>query len=155
MTAFNAVRFRVKPARDQEFLDAHKKIEANWPGLVHVNVIKTGDHTYCIIAEWTDMDALAKARTYLAGLFPLGLESHEALAEQISDSLLDGVGLNHLLAYRTRIGAVTADAARAAARDLSPARDGAQIVVVGDGESSRKALSGLCPVEVRPIEEVA
>ena len=61
MTAFNAVRFRVKPARDQEFLDAHKKIEANWPGLVHVNMIKTGDHTYCIIAEWTDMDALAKA----------------------------------------------------------------------------------------------
>ena len=24
MTAFNAVRFRVKPGRDQEFLDAHK-----------------------------------------------------------------------------------------------------------------------------------
>jgi hypothetical protein len=25
MTAFNAVRFRVKPGRDQEFLNAHKK----------------------------------------------------------------------------------------------------------------------------------
>jgi len=25
VTAFNAVRFRVKPGRDQEFLDAHKK----------------------------------------------------------------------------------------------------------------------------------
>ena len=25
MTAFNAVRFRVKPGREQEFLDAHKK----------------------------------------------------------------------------------------------------------------------------------
>ena len=62
MTAFNAVRFRVKPGRDQEFLDAHKKIAANWPGLVHVNMIKTGDHTYCIIGEWNDMDALAKAR---------------------------------------------------------------------------------------------
>jgi hypothetical protein len=33
MTAFNAVRFRVKPGRDQEFLDAHKKVQANWPGL--------------------------------------------------------------------------------------------------------------------------
>jgi zinc protease len=100
-------------------------------------------------------DALDKARTYLAGLFPLGLESHEALAEQISDALLDGVGLEHLLAYRSRIAAVTAEAARAAARDLSPARDGAHIVVVGDGEVGRKALSGLCPVDVRPIEEVA
>ena len=100
-------------------------------------------------------DALDKARTYLAGLFPLGLESHEALAEQISDSLLDGVGLEHLVSYRSRIGAVTAEAARAAASDLSPARDGARIVVVGDGEVGRKALGGLCPVDVRPIEEVA
>ena len=57
MTAFNAVRFRVKPGRDQEFLDAHKKVEANWPGLIHANIIKTGDRAYCIIAEWADMDA--------------------------------------------------------------------------------------------------
>ena len=62
MAAFNVVRFRVKPGRDQEFLDAHKKIQANWPGLEHVNVIKTGERTYCIIAQWADMDALAKAR---------------------------------------------------------------------------------------------
>ncbi len=27
MTAFNAVRFRVKPGRDQEFLDAHQKVD--------------------------------------------------------------------------------------------------------------------------------
>ncbi len=35
-------------------------------------------------------DAVEKARRYLAGLFPLGLESHEALAEQVADALLDG-----------------------------------------------------------------
>jgi hypothetical protein len=63
MTAFNAVRFRVKTGRDQEFLDAHQKVKADWPGLKHVNMIKTGDHTYCIIAEWSDMDALANARS--------------------------------------------------------------------------------------------
>ena len=62
MTAFNAVRFKVKPGRDQEFLDAHKKVQADWPGLKRVNMIKTGEHSYCIIAEWSDMDALAKAR---------------------------------------------------------------------------------------------
>ena len=62
MTAFNAVRFRVKPGRDQDFLNAHDKIGATWPGLLHANIIKTGDRSYCIIAEWTDMDALAKAR---------------------------------------------------------------------------------------------
>jgi quinol monooxygenase YgiN len=62
MTAFNAVRFKVKPGREQAFLDAHKKVQANWPGLKHANIIKTGERTYCIIAEWTDMDSLAKAR---------------------------------------------------------------------------------------------
>ena len=25
-------------------------------------MIKTGERTFCIVAEWTDMDALAKAR---------------------------------------------------------------------------------------------
>ena len=65
MTAFNAVRFRVKPGRDQEFLDAHKKVQADWPGLKHVNIIKTGERSYCIIAEWSDMDALANARPHM------------------------------------------------------------------------------------------
>ena len=63
MTAFNAVRFRVKPGREQDFLDAHKKVQADWPGLKHANIIKTGERTFCIIAEWTDMDSLAKARS--------------------------------------------------------------------------------------------
>ena len=62
MTAFNAVRFRVKPGHDQAFLDAHKKVAADWAGLERANLIKTGDHTYCVIAEWRDMDALANAR---------------------------------------------------------------------------------------------
>ena len=62
MTAFNAVRFKVKPGREQEFLDAHKKVQADWPGLKHANMIKTGERTYCIIAEWVDMESLANAR---------------------------------------------------------------------------------------------
>jgi hypothetical protein len=62
MTAFNAVRFRVKAGREQEFLDAHKKSARDWAGLRHVNIIKTADRNYCIIAEWDDMDSLVKAR---------------------------------------------------------------------------------------------
>jgi len=62
MTAFNAVRFRVKPGREQDFLDAHKRAERNWAGMRHANIIQTGDRTYCIIGEWDSMDALAAAR---------------------------------------------------------------------------------------------
>jgi hypothetical protein len=62
MTAFNVVRFRVKPGRDQEFLDAHKTIGTTWVGLLHANIIKTGDRSYCIIAQWKDMDECILAR---------------------------------------------------------------------------------------------
>jgi hypothetical protein len=62
MTAFNTVRFKVKPGREQDFLDAHRNVHDEWPGLRHVNIIKTGERSYCIIAEWEGMDALANAR---------------------------------------------------------------------------------------------
>jgi hypothetical protein len=62
MTAFNAVRFKVKAGREQQFLDAHTKAKFSWPGLMHANIIKTGEHTFCVIAEWTDMDAIVNAR---------------------------------------------------------------------------------------------
>ena len=65
MTAFNAVRFKVKSGREQEFLDAHKNVHTEWPGLRHVNIIKTGEQSYCIIAEWDDMDSLAGARQHM------------------------------------------------------------------------------------------
>ena len=65
MTAFNTVRFTVKPGRDQEFLDAHKAADRNWPGLRSANLIKTGEQTYWIIGEWDDMDALANARPFM------------------------------------------------------------------------------------------
>ena len=59
MSAFNTVRFRVKPGREQDFIAAHRRAERNWPGLKRANLIKTGERTYAIIAEWSDMDALA------------------------------------------------------------------------------------------------
>jgi hypothetical protein len=62
VTAFSVVRFRVKPGREQEFLDAHRKIEGNWPGLKQANIIKTGDGTYCLIAEWDAMESIVSAR---------------------------------------------------------------------------------------------
>lgn len=65
MTAFNAVRFTVKPGRNQEFLEAHDRVSREWPGLRHVNLIQTGEQNYCIIGEWDDMDSLAAARPHM------------------------------------------------------------------------------------------
>lgn len=62
MTAFNAVRFKVKPGMEGKFLDAHRGIGADWPGLRHANIIQASDNRYCIIAEWESVEALADAR---------------------------------------------------------------------------------------------
>jgi hypothetical protein len=42
MTAFNVVQFRVKPGREQEFLNAHQNVQTDWPRLRKVNMIKSG-----------------------------------------------------------------------------------------------------------------
>lgn len=65
MAAFNAVRFKVRPGRDEDFIDAHRNVHRDWRGLRHVNLIKTGEQAYCIIAEWDDMDSLAAARPHM------------------------------------------------------------------------------------------
>lgn len=62
MTVFNVVRFKIKPGMDDTFLDAHRNTVADWAGLRHANIIKTGEERYCIIAEWESMEALAVGR---------------------------------------------------------------------------------------------
>ena len=98
MTAFNTVRFRVKPGREQDFLDAHRTTVANWPGLVHANMIQTGDRNYCIIAEWTDMDALANARSEMIAT----LNSFRDTLEDLGDGrgVTDAVSGNVVLALK-------------------------------------------------------
>lgn len=81
MTAFNAVRFRVKPGRDEEFLEAHRKIAEPWPGMRSARIIKTGDRDYCIIAEWDDMEALAAARPQMVATLDSFRETLEELGE--------------------------------------------------------------------------
>jgi len=81
MTAFNAVRFKVKPGRDEEFLEAHRQVDREWPGLNRVNLIQTGDHSYCIIGEWQDMDSLAAARPHMIAT----LDSFRDTLEEVSD----------------------------------------------------------------------
>ena len=81
MTAFNAVRFKVKPGREQDFLDAHRGVGADWPGLRHAQIIETGDGGYCIIAEWDDMASLAGARPQMIATLDAFRDTLEELGE--------------------------------------------------------------------------
>jgi hypothetical protein len=63
MTAYNVVRFRVKPGRDKEFLDLQRGLpRGEMKGLRKLAMIKTGERAYCLIGEWGAMDDIVKAR---------------------------------------------------------------------------------------------
>ena len=62
MTAFNVVRFRVKPGHEAEFIEAQKKSREDLAGSKRFTMIKTGDRSYCIIGEWDSMQNLIAAR---------------------------------------------------------------------------------------------
>jgi len=62
MAAFNTVRFKIKPGRNRDFLEAHRNVHRDWPGLKQANIIETGEDTYCLIAEWSDVESITQAR---------------------------------------------------------------------------------------------
>ena len=68
MTAFNVVRFRVKPGRDEEFIEAHEDADPIFEGLRKFSLFSTGPGTYCIVGEWETMDDLAAARPDMIGM---------------------------------------------------------------------------------------
>jgi len=68
MTAYNVVRFRVKPGTEQQFIDAHKKARPAFKGWRGGALIRTGERTFCIIGEWASMAKLAAARPQMIGM---------------------------------------------------------------------------------------
>jgi hypothetical protein len=63
MTAYNAVRFRVKPGREKEFLDLQRAVpREQMKGLRKLAMVKTGERSYCLIGEWGSMNDIVKAR---------------------------------------------------------------------------------------------
>jgi len=68
MTAFNVVRFRVKPGREAEFLEAHRKSHAGFAGFKRFSLVKTGERMYCVIGEWDSHPSLVAARPQMLAL---------------------------------------------------------------------------------------
>jgi hypothetical protein len=85
MPVFNVVRFRVKAGQDTKFLDAHRDGKADWPGLVRGAMIKSGEHGYCLIGEWTDTNAFTEARSKM-------IETLNSFRETLED-LGSGLGV--------------------------------------------------------------
>lgn len=68
MTAFNIVRFRVKPGRQEHFIAAHRSARPAFKGFRGGALVRTGEQTFCIIGEWASFKKLAEARPQMIGM---------------------------------------------------------------------------------------
>jgi hypothetical protein len=68
MTAYNVVRFRVKPGMEDAFLASQRKsLEQQMPGALDGALIKTGERSYCFVGKWDKFDSIVAARPTMIG----------------------------------------------------------------------------------------
>jgi len=68
MSAFNVVRFKVKPGREEAFIAAHRRADATFKGFLRGSLVKTGERAYCMVGEWDSFDSLTAARPQMIKL---------------------------------------------------------------------------------------
>jgi len=83
MTAFNVVRFRVKPGSEQSFIDAHKRARTGFKGFRRGNLIRTGMQTFCMIGEWNNLKSMHAANSEMIAM----LDTFRHLLEDLGNGL--------------------------------------------------------------------
>ena len=68
MTAYNVVRFRVKPGNEEAFIEAHRRMGPSFKGFITGNLIRTGDRTFCLVAEWRNFQSIVNARPQMISM---------------------------------------------------------------------------------------
>lgn len=81
--AFNIVRFRVKPGREEAFIEAHRRADPTFKGFLRGALVKTGDRAYCFLGEWDSFDSIAAARPGMIAL----LDTFRAELEDLGQGL--------------------------------------------------------------------
>ena len=71
MSGFNIVHYKIKPGMEDDFLKAHGGVSPLPPGFKRGNLIKTGDHQYCMVGEWTSSQDASNAIPQMVGMLDL------------------------------------------------------------------------------------
>jgi hypothetical protein len=84
MSAYNVVRFRVKPGMEDKFIESQKQSMAKPPGgALDLAMIKTGERSYCLIGKWKSFDDIVAARPQMIGY----LDEIRPLLEDLGNGL--------------------------------------------------------------------
>jgi hypothetical protein len=140
MTAFNVVRFRVKPGHEEEFVEAHRNAGPGFDGFTRGALVNTGDRSYCFIGEWRDFDSIIGARPKMIGLLDSFREMLEDLGGDIGvtdpvsgEAVVEMSGKSSGGASRSR------KRAKPAKRAAKPAKRAAKPARKARGSAARKA----------------
>ena len=68
MSGFNIVHYKIKPGMEDGFLKAHAWMSPLPPGFKRANLIKTGDHQYCLVGEWDSSQDARNANPQMIGM---------------------------------------------------------------------------------------
>ena len=85
MTAFNVVRFRVRPGMEEQFLDYHRKLRPKLKGFISGSMIRTGGQSFCLVGEWRSFKSIVAARPQMHTML-------DAVRDMLED-LGSGMGL--------------------------------------------------------------
>jgi zinc protease len=103
-----------------------------------------------LIDEGPSAEELDKAKRYLTGQYPLGLQAPGSLARELLDIEFYGLDPASIQNHDTRVNAVTLDDARRVLRSYFDIEH-LKILVVSNPDSARAALTGLGPIEVLEV----
>lgn len=96
-------------------------------------------------------EELKAAQSFLAGSFPLRIQTPGQIASQVAETRLLGLPIESLTEYRERIAEVTIqDVQRVAREYIRPER--AVITVVGDGTQVLEDIEGIAPIQLYNVE---
>lgn len=66
MTAMNVVHMRVKPGKEDEYVRIHQDLDIrSMPGARNFWLVRSGERSFIVVAEWDDQQALAAARSVM------------------------------------------------------------------------------------------
>jgi zinc protease len=94
---------------------------------------------------------LDKARNYLKGQYPLGLQAPDDLAGEIANIEFFSLPQDFIATYPAKIGAVTMADVRRVLKSYFCTED-LKILVVSNGDLAKKALDGVGALEMKEIE---
>lgn len=126
-------RSGINPLRQHGYFSAHAAVRNDVVAATLTEIFYELDRMRSVPVTAEELES---ARSYLTGVFSLGVATQQGLLSQLSTVYLERLPDNYLETYRERIRALTADDVMAAARRLFDSAN-AQIVVVGDRDQIR------------------